>query len=45
MLLPSLSDANCHFQNTTVLYKHTKSYAKGVTRNNRLITNYSVIVS
>jgi len=45
MLLPSLSDAVCHLQYATVLYKHTKTYAKGVTRNTRLTTNYSVMVS
>ena len=40
MLLPLLSDAICHFQNTTVLHKHTKPYVKGVTRSNRLTTIY-----
>jgi len=45
MLLPSLSDAICHSQHATVLYKHTETYAKGVTHNNRLTTNYSVMVS
>jgi len=45
MLLPPLSGEVCHIQYATVLYKHTKTYSKGVTRNNKLTMNYSVMVS